>query len=92
MKRPDWSSSYRNDILGSLVSAFRWAEREGLISRCPLQGIRKPPKASRGAKALVSPETHQRLLAVATGSFKAFLSLLWLTGVPANKAKERKKG
>lgn len=73
VKRPDWSSSYRNDILGSLVSAFRWAEREGLISRCPLQGIRKPPKASRGAKALVSPETHQRLLAVATGSFKAFL-------------------
>jgi hypothetical protein len=53
VKRPDWSPSYRNDILGSLVSAFRWAEREGLITRCPLQGLRKPPKASRGAKALV---------------------------------------
>ena len=31
VKRPEWSASYRNDILGSLVSAFRWAEREGLI-------------------------------------------------------------
>jgi integrase len=80
VKRPDWSPSYRNGILGSLVSAFRWAEREGLISRCPIQGLRKPPKASRGAKALVSADTHQRLLAVATGSFKAFLRLLWLTG------------
>jgi len=67
VKRPGWSASYRNGILGSLVSAFRWAERERLISRCPLQGLKKPPKASRGAKAVVSVETHQRLLAVATG-------------------------
>lgn len=79
-RKPQWSASYRNGMLGSLVSAFRWAERSGVLARNPLNGIRKPPKASRGAKALISAETHALLCQHATPLFRAFLQLLWLTG------------
>lgn len=79
-RKPKWGASYRNGFLGSLVSAFRWAERTRLIIRSPLNGIRKPPKASRGAKALVSAEAHAKLLNEASPFMKAILQLLWLTG------------
>jgi integrase len=67
-------------MLGSLITAYRWAERGQVINLNPLNGIRKPPKASRGAKALVSAGSHARLTTHATPFFKAFLQLLWLTG------------
>ncbi|HTU18052.1 MAG TPA: hypothetical protein VMG10_08315, partial [Gemmataceae bacterium] len=57
-RKPAWSQSSRHDALGVLATAFRWAERAGMLSRSPLVGIRKPPKASRGAKALISAEEH----------------------------------
>jgi integrase/recombinase XerC len=79
-RKPEWSLSYRNGFIGSLVSAYRWAERGQVISRNPLVGIRKPPKASRGMKALVSADDHARLVACADPLFRAFLELLWLTG------------
>jgi integrase len=79
-RRPEWSTSYRNGFIGSLVSAYRWAERGQVISRNPLAGIRKPPKASRGTKALVSADDHARLVAKADPLFGSFLRLLFLTG------------
>jgi integrase len=79
-RKPEWSASYRNDILAALVSAFRWAERTGLVASNPLRHLRKPPKASRGTKALVSASDHARLCKAAGPSFRSFLQLLWLTG------------
>jgi integrase len=79
-RKPEWSSTYRSNFLASLVSAVRWAMRVRLISQNPLHGLRKPPKASRGAKALVSAEEHATLVKHATPLFGAFLRLLWLTG------------
>jgi len=79
-RKPEWPLSYRNGVLGSLLSAFRWAERSGMLSRNPLIGIRKPPKASRGAKAIISADEHAQLVASADPMFAAFLKLLWLTG------------
>jgi integrase len=67
-------------MLGALVTAYRWAERGQIISRFPLRGIQKPPKASRGAKSLVPAETHARLCEHADAFFRAFLQLLWMTG------------
>jgi integrase len=63
-----------------LVTAYRWAERTGLIATSPLRHIRKPPKGSRGAKALIPEADHKRLLEAAWPSFRPFLQLLWLTG------------
>jgi hypothetical protein len=58
-RRSDWSSTYRSNFLACLATAYRWAERQRLIDRTPLQGLRRPPKASRGAKAVVSAEQHE---------------------------------
>jgi len=79
-RKPEWSSTYRANVLGTLITAFRWAERERLITRSPLNGVRKPTRASRGAKAIVSADNHARLVLCAPKPFKAFLQLLWLTG------------
>jgi len=79
-RKPEWSSSTRHDAIGIVETAFRCAERSGILSRNPLTGIRKPPKTSRGAKALISADEHNRLVADADPMFAAFLKLLWLTG------------
>lgn len=79
-RKPEWAASTRNGVLGSIVSAYRWAERSQIIARNPLQGLRKPAKASRGAKALISAEAHATLCEHAEPLFRVFLQLLWLTG------------
>jgi integrase len=79
-RKTEWSGSTRHDALGILATAFKWAERADLIARNPLVGIRKPPKASRGSKALISAGEHARLVACADPLFRAYLQLLWLTG------------
>jgi integrase/recombinase XerC len=79
-QQEQWSDSSKNAFLGALVTAFRWAERSRLIERMPLQALRRPPKASRGADAVISEEEHERLYNASTTAFKPFLQLLWLTG------------
>jgi integrase len=79
-RKPKWSQSTRHDFLGVLASAFRFAERTEMIERTPLRHLHKPPKASRGETALVSPEDHAVLLAHATPAFKPFLIVLHATG------------
>jgi integrase/recombinase XerC len=80
VRKPKWSSTYKANCLAAIITAFRWAKRERLISRSPLNGLRKPVRASRGAKAIVSADIHARLAEIAPMPFKAFLQLLWLTG------------
>jgi integrase len=79
-RKPEWSPSTRHDFLGTLASAFRWAERARLIDRTPLLGLRRPPKASRGAETLITPEEHARLCEAATPWFRLFLIVTYATG------------
>jgi integrase len=89
--RKQWSSSYRNGIIGAIVSAVRWAEREKLIAKNPLFGIRKPPKQSRGSQALIDAKTHEKLCRKASPTLRSFHCLLWLTGArPSEIANLRK--
>lgn len=85
-RKPTWSASTQHDFLGTLAAAFTWAERTRLIDRTPLRGLRKPPKASRGAKAVVSPETIKQFLVHADAEFSAFVRFLWLTGCRPSEA------
>src|SRR5262249_46295311 len=89
-RKPTWSASTQHDFLGILSAAFKWAERTRLIERTPLVGLRKPPKASRGMKAVVSAETVKHLLAYAEAhgdtEFAALLRFLWLTGCRPSEA------
>jgi integrase len=74
------SASSKNTIAGAAATIFRWAARAGLIPADPLAGFRKPPKASRGAKAVVTGDTHVRLYAAAPAELRPLLTLLRETG------------
>ena len=79
-RKPSWAADTRADFLGALQTMFKWAERARLIDRTPLVGLKRPPKASRGAEAVISPADHERLLEAAGKRFKPFLRLLHLSG------------
>jgi integrase len=81
-RRPSWSATTRHGFLGTLLTAFRWAagRRAKLLASNPLDGVCRPPKASRGESALISPDDHQRLLTAATPQFRLFLAVLYATG------------
>jgi integrase len=79
-RKPTWSDSTRHDFLGVLVSVFKWAERAGVVASNPLQHVRKPAKASRGDKALISAEEYSRLVEAASRPFCLFLTVLHATG------------
>jgi integrase len=89
-RKPTWSGTTQHDFLGILASAFKWAERVRLIERTPLLGLKKPPKASRGAKSVVSAETVQTLICYSDArsdtEFAALLRFLWLTGCRPSEA------
>ncbi len=79
-RKPEWSSTYQAGFLGTLVMAYRWAVRQTLIASSPVKGVRKPPKASRGTKAVITEAEHKKLLSVADDVFGSFLVVLWHTG------------
>jgi integrase len=79
-RKPEWKPQTRHGFLSTLVTAFRWAERAGMLSRNPLRGVRKPPKMSRGMEALVTPEEYARLVDAATPAFRLFLRVLYASG------------
>jgi integrase len=79
-RKPTWGTSTRNDFLTAVVTAFRWATRAGLLDRNPLDSVRKPPKTSRGAKAVISASEFERLSAAAHPRLRPLLLALWLTG------------
>jgi integrase len=85
-RKPSWSSTSRADFLGTLASAFNWGERSRLVGRNPLLGLRKPPRMSRGAKALITPEEFDRLLRAATPRFRLVLRVLQGTGARPGEA------
>ena len=85
-RKPTWSSSTRHDCLGTLATAFKWAERARLIDRSPLTGIRLPPKESQGAEAVVNEADYGKLLNATNGDFNALLRFLWHTGCRPSEA------
>lgn len=85
-RKPEWCETTRHDFLGTLVAAFRWAERAKLIDRTPLVGLRRPPQKSRGETALITAEEHSRLLSQAPPPFAMLLRVLWAVGCRPTEA------
>jgi integrase len=79
-RQPSWSPSTRHDFLGVLAGAVRWALRSRLLDRNPLDGVRRPPKESRGEAALLGPDELGRLLDAAAPHFRVYLEVLYLSG------------
>jgi integrase len=63
-----------------VATLFRWGVRSRLVPFDAVAGVRRPPKASRGAKAVLTAEQAGRLLAAASPAFRVLLRILWLTG------------
>ena len=78
--RPGWSSSTRYGVLGTLQTAFKWAEANGLIASSPLKRLKRPPKQSRGVKSVVTADSHAVLMAAASPTLRPVLALLHATG------------
>jgi integrase len=79
-RKPEWSATYRANFLGTLMTAYRWAVRQGLLPASPLEHVRKPTKKSRGTTAVISEAEHSRLLSVADSLMRDYLTVLWHTG------------
>jgi integrase len=79
-QRPEWGTSHRHNLIGAVATAFKWAESVGRIAHNPLKAVKRPPKASRGTKAVVSDDAHGKLLAAAGPELRTLLVLLYETG------------
>jgi integrase len=87
-RKPNWSRTYQGDFLTTLLTAFRWAERAGLLASNPLRCLRKPPRSVRVSSGLITVDQHARLLNAAGPVFRDFLQMLHLTGArPSEVAK-----
>jgi integrase len=80
-RRPEWSNSYRNGLLGVAGMWLKWAG-------CPVR-LRKPPKESRGADVALTDEQFEKLCEWLTkpmagrrksGDLAALLTCLRLSG------------
>lgn len=78
--RQGWSDSTRHNVLGAVATAFRWAHAGGVVPVNPLAGLKRPPKASRGANAVVPADSFAKLYGAATPALRALLTLLRETG------------
>ena len=85
-RKPAWGQTTRHQFLGALVAAFRWAVRARMLSRNPLDGIRKPPKRSRAEDVLLSPAEAGALAESASPAFRLFLQVLWACGCRPGEA------
>lgn len=70
----------RCDVGGIVTSAFKWAERVGLVSGQPMKELKRPARVSRGGRATLSKNAHTKLLEVAHPALKLLLTLLHETG------------
>ena len=86
------SSDTKRAIGKAALSAFKFAEEEGLISSNPMKGLKRPPGRSRGTEAVISGADHERLLAVASEALKRVLVLLRETGARPSEVFTLKAG
>jgi integrase len=77
-RRATWSKTTRNNYLCTVESCLRWG---GLKLR-----LRKPAKASAGAKSLIPEDVFRRLIMHCRGDWAAVINFLWHTGARPSEA------
>jgi integrase len=75
-----WSPTTVWTYTGWLQSAFRWAERQGMLPDNPLRAMTRPTPRSRGVECTISDEQHEVMLAEASPRLRDFLIALSETG------------
>ncbi len=82
--RPTWANTTRHMAITTIATAFRWG-------KVPLEGLRIPPKESKGMEAIISEEDAQAIIQLAQGDMSHLLRFLWLTGCRPSEAMSLKK-
>lgn len=77
--KPTWGNSTRHDALTVLATAFRWG-------KVPLEGLRIPPKESKGMDAVIPEADALKIIDDARGDIQFLLRFLWLTGCRPSEA------
>jgi integrase len=78
-----WGRSTQNLFITSLQTALNWAKEEGLISRNPIAGMRRPKTNGGGRRTeevLVPPEDHAAMMAYSPPAWQDLLTALAETG------------
>lgn len=77
-RRPTWNDTTRNIYLATVDACLKYA---GVTLK-----IRRPPKRSRGAEAVIPAEVYQKLLLVCVGDWRQVIRFLWHTGCRPSEA------
>ncbi len=80
------SKSTKCDIAGCLSLTFKFGEREGLVRENPIKNMKRPACESRGIKAIITPEVHEKILSAASPALRTLLIFLHETGARPNEA------
>lgn len=78
-------SGTRRNYVRSVKRAFRWAEEQGIVDRSPVAYLKKPAAGRRDN--VISPELHQRLLALTKPQcFRDLLNFSYHTGARCSES------
>lgn len=99
---PQWRSPHtRLDAAGTVITCFRWAEREPLIDKSPYRHGRQTTWESPSPRAAMRTDEYQRIMAMARScngrgkrshpsrlAFRRCLWALWQTGMRTCESRE----
>ena len=77
--KPDWSATYQRGAMIAVQRAFRWAEKQGYISRSAISSLDKPA-AERRDNCPTQKDYDSMLLHVKDDCFRRVLEFSWETG------------
>lgn len=82
-----WGANRRGDAIAVVLTAFRWAKRQGLIRVNPLaDGVPKPRRKLRRDRIPTREEVARFLAAIDRPEFRAFAEFCGLTGCRPGEA------
>ena len=84
---PGWNPTTQSQVISAVQAAYRWATRQGLIGRNPIEGAERPAKLTR--KLYLTAEQQADLLALARQkkAFGDIVSTMLFTGCRPQEAR-----
>ena len=80
LKEQTWADNTIFNACTWVQALFNWGVKQGLITKNPVKGVRRPKQQSRGASCVITDEEHEALLRAAGVEGKRILQFLYDTG------------
>lgn len=75
-----WGDSRAAYAIGALKTAFKWAAESGMLTRNPLENLKRPADRTRSRDCLLSDADKERIRQHTRGQFREFVLCLENTG------------